>query len=282
MIIKTAYKIVIAQILFRLVMTLRGVLGLSHDVQVKRSGIQWQLDLREGIDLSIYLLGSFEPKTQRLYRRLIQPGYVVIDIGANSGSHTLPLARLVGETGKVIAYEPTRYAFEKIKRNVQLNPLLAGRITLNHQLLVSDEKQTMVESIYSSWPLVPDGKPLHDIHRGRLMETTGATAATLDQSVRDMGIGKIDFIKLDVDGNEYGVLMGGREILDRDRPAILMEMAPTYFAGKMNEMEGILSIIRELGYSISNANTLEKLPLTVQGLQELIPPGGSLNIIAHR
>lgn len=71
----------------------RKVFGRGDQVQTKRSGVNWALDLGEGIDFAIYLLSGFEVATSRRYKQLVQPGDVVLDIGANVGAHTLPLER---------------------------------------------------------------------------------------------------------------------------------------------------------------------------------------------
>ncbi len=95
---------------------------------MRRRGVAWTLDLREGIDFSIWLLGAFELSTVRAYQRILRPGAIVLDIGANIGAHTLHLARAVGTEGKVWAIEPTDYAMGKLKTNIALNPELAPRI----------------------------------------------------------------------------------------------------------------------------------------------------------
>ena len=81
------------------VLGLRKILGLRNQTIVKRGGIWWDLDLTEGIDFSIYLLGGFEPKTLKLYRNIVKKGDFILDIGANMGSHTLPLALNAGKNG---------------------------------------------------------------------------------------------------------------------------------------------------------------------------------------
>lgn len=88
-------------------------------MRVRRDGIHWDLDLSEGIDFAIFLLGGLELRTLRLYRRLVQPGDTVLDVGANIGAHALPLARLVGASGRVVAFEPTQFAFCKLQRNLE-------------------------------------------------------------------------------------------------------------------------------------------------------------------
>ena len=152
----------------------------DKQVEVTRGGLRWRLDLREGIDLSIYLLGSFEPSVTKSYRRLVAPGDVVLDIGANVGSHTLPLARAVGDTGRVVAFEPTGWAFAKLRANLALNRELSTRVTAEQVMLVSPDESTLPTAIYSSWPLAA-GSELHPVHRGRLMSTDEARAVTLDE-----------------------------------------------------------------------------------------------------
>src|ERR1019366_6569447 len=105
--LNTAQKIALAKILHHGIKFFRRMAGHSAETEVTRDGLQWHLDLNEGIDFSIYTLGSFEPATVKLYETLIRQGDIVLDIGANIGAHTLPLARLVGEMGRVIAFEPT-------------------------------------------------------------------------------------------------------------------------------------------------------------------------------
>jgi len=108
----------------------------------------------EGIDFSIYLLGAFERSTVRALQKLVIPGSVVFDIGANIGAHTLGLARSVGPAGRVFAIEPSDFAFAKLKRNLALNPELESR-THAHQILLAAEIEALLPpTIYASWPLL--------------------------------------------------------------------------------------------------------------------------------
>src|SRR4030095_4914874 len=95
----------------------RRLAGLGSQTEVVRDGLRWQLDLCEGIDLALYL-GIFETDSVSVVRRLLEPGAVVLDIGANIGAHTLPMARRVGPNGKVYAFEPTQFAFQKLQNNI--------------------------------------------------------------------------------------------------------------------------------------------------------------------
>jgi len=278
MIITTAQKIALATIAYRLVTFGRGMLGLSQQVETTRGGVRWRLDLREGIDFSIYLLGGFEPATLQLYRRLVTPGDVVLDIGANIGSHTLPLAQLVEQDGRVLAFEPTCFAIDKLRANAALNPDLQPRIEVCQLMLVARTADAIEGAIYSSWPLT-ETEDLHEQHRGRLMSTEGAKAVTLDEFLSQRSIDRINFIKIDVDGNEPAVLAGAEETLKRHKPKILMELAPYLFRDHPEELRGMLQVLDRLGYVMSDANTGRDMPRQIDALLGSIPDGASRNVL---
>lgn len=276
--LKTAQKIVLAKAAYHTLMVGRRLFGLSPEVLVTRGGLRWRLDLREGIDLSIYLLGGFELATLRLYRRLVKPGDTVLDIGANIGAHTLPLAQLVGNKGRVIAFEPTRFAVDKLITNINLNPNIATRIAVSQSMLSSGMEGSLSPALYSSWPLV-EVVDVHGKHRGQLMDTTGARLYSLDQAIIGLGVDKVDFIKLDVDGNEYSVLCGGINTLKRFKPLILIEIAPYLY--KQEDFISMLTIFKSLNYCFHDIKSNAILPLELNELRRLIPQGAGQNIIAR-
>src|SRR5690348_2077690 len=121
---KTNHKLLIAKTLFKILHHSRALVGLGDRLVARRRNINWSLDLSQGIDLYNYLFGEFEIQTSAALRRIVRPGNCVLDIGANIGAHTLTLAKLVGSAGKVFAFEPTDFAFEKLQTNLSLNPEL--------------------------------------------------------------------------------------------------------------------------------------------------------------
>src|SRR5271166_1677150 len=164
----TKTKVSLAGLAYKFISTGRKLLGKNDSAIVERDGIRYHLDLNEGIDFSIYLLGAFEPGTQKTLQELVKSGDVVFDIGANIGAHTLGIAKSVGSSGRVYAFEPADFAFAKLKRNLALNPELEVRTQAQQILLAASSNGKSEQEIYASWPLESDGS-VHPKHRGRLV-----------------------------------------------------------------------------------------------------------------
>ncbi len=280
MILTTNTKVALASIAYRAIGIGRAIVGKNNCATVRRGGIQWCLDLSEGIDFSIYLLGAFERATALTLQKLVGPGDTVFDIGANIGAHTLGLARSVGPTGRVFAFEPADFAFAKLKRNLALNPELEMR-THAHQILLAAEPPAPPQpEVYASWPLKGDGS-VHPKHRGRLVTTLHASADTLDSFVEREGIDHLNLIKIDVDGHEYPVLKGGLRTLTEFLPVLVMEMSPYVHAEQGHSFDALVALLRNAGYSLQDASTWKPLPLWAEELEALIPNGASINVIAR-
>jgi len=279
--IDTKYKIRLATVAYRIVSFARLCLGKGDRAEVKRGAVDWELDLREGIDFSIYLLGGFEPRTLRLYTRLLgkKACEVVLDIGANIGAHSLPLAQLVvPKGGKVYAFEPTAYAYGKLLNNIALNPSIGFGVAPVQAMLVAEDCVAVEQEIYSSWPLCSENA-LHAGHGGRLKATTGAQAFSLDSFVRIHDITRIDFIKLDVDGNEPSVIAGSWQTLQRFHPMILMEWACNLSAEHHDTMRQVLSRLLQMGYGLFDGSSGKLLSGGIAELDRRTPSKGSMNIL---
>src|SRR3981081_2519712 len=125
---KTAKKIALARALHHLVRSGRGIVGRPDEGIFSRRGVVYELDLSQGIDFAIYLGGMFERRSAVALASLAEQSSLVLAMGANIGAHTLHLASLVGPNGRVMAFEPTDFAFRKFQRNLDLNPSLASRV----------------------------------------------------------------------------------------------------------------------------------------------------------
>jgi FkbM family methyltransferase len=277
--LNTRQKIVLARAAQRVVRLARGTLGRSMSFEAERGGLNWWLDLREGIDFSIYLLGAFEPETVRFYRQLIKPGDVVLDLGANIGAHTLHFARAVSPGGKVFAFEPTEFAFKKLQVNVALNPQFAPAVSAQQMLLNDRTGAEVPASIYSSWPLEHE-EGLHAKHLGKLRSTSGALSATLDDAAGELGITRVDFVKLDVDGHELPVLRGATGLLKKFQPPILIELCPHVCVEAGYSFAELVEVLAGLGYRFYDFKNNE-LPNAPDQLEKLMPRNGGINVLAR-
>ena len=277
--LSTRAKIKLARALSSAILCGRRILRRSAEVTATRRGITWRLNLKEGVDLSIYLLGGFEIRTIRRYQELLRKDDVVLDIGANIGAHTLPLAQIVGPAGKVYSFEPTAYAYAKQLANISLNPQLASRISAHQMMLMASDASPLPDSVYSSWPLeVADD--LHTDHLGRLMGTEGASGGTLDRFIQSRGVDRVDFIKIDVDGNELAVLKGARATINRFKPRIMVELAPYVHSDNPQLFDDLLSELIGASYKFYDMNNGRLLPQNFEELKRAIPEKGGLNVLA--
>jgi FkbM family methyltransferase len=212
-------------------------------------------------------------------RRHLRPGDIAVDIGANIGSHALHLARSVGPNGRVFAFEPTTFAYGKLLANIAINPDLAARITPEQIMLVGAGSHDLAPRLYSSWPLTSTPQ-VHARHLGRLMDTAGARAVSLDDYLESARVSSVALIKVDVDGHECSVLRGAVGTITRCRPVIVMEIAPYVLREVGHELGDLVEIVTSLGYELRDQRTEAALPNDAERLRALIPEGAGVNVIA--
>jgi FkbM family methyltransferase len=276
---KTTHKIAAARAIYRIVHAGRALIGRTDRQIVNRNGIAYDLDLAQGIDFAIYL-GFYERQTTAALRRLVTSGSLVLDIGANIGAHTLTLADRVGPTGRVLAFEPTDYAFTKLGKNLALNPELARRVNAYHCFLAGADAGPVPSAIYSSWPLAHEAG-LHAKHLGREMKTEAARARSIDSILAETADRPVSLVKLDVDGFECDVLRGATKLLSETRPVFVMELASYVLEERGASLAELLSFFSPAGYRFYDESTNAALPSTAAELSGMIADGGSMNIVAR-
>ena len=275
---KTETKIKAATGMYRVISTARKLVGRGDLVRVVRKRVRWELDLSEGIDLAIFLFGQFENSTAKVIKKLVRPGAAVFDIGANIGAHTLPLARLVGPNGKVYAFEPTAYAFGKLKRNLAQNPDLTPRV-LAEQVRLTSPRAGDSPEIYSSWRLVGQ-EPRHQKHFGIPKSTEGSRSMTLDDYWETAGSPKVEFIKLDVDGFEVEVIQGSQRMLKQCRAPICMELSPYVLEERGSSFAELFNVLGECGYQLVDLKRRFPIVDANGTLGTRIPDGAGISVLA--
>ena len=212
--LNTSQKIFIASLISKILIFFFG----NKKRIIERNKIRYFVDLNEGIDLGIFLNIKNEKKIFNIVK-ILGKHITIIDIGSNIGSVTLPLAKIFSKS-KVISIEPTFYAFSKLKKNINLNPILKKRIKLENVFVSNQNK--IVNKVHSSWNLSNDSKK-HKVHFGTLKKTS-KIIKKLDKVCSN--VKKVDFIKIDVDGHELDVLKSGIKTIKKHKPFIYFEFAP--------------------------------------------------------
>lgn len=153
---------------------------------------------------------SVEPEFDIL-ASLVAPGDLVIDVGANVGHYTLRLAELVGPTGHVLALEPIGETFSILCANTLVRRL--RNVTLLN-VAASDHTELVAMSLPRE-----NGAPNYYQAQISARGEHSALSVPLDA----IGLERVAFIKIDVEGHELAVLNGARETIERDHPSLVVE-----------------------------------------------------------
>lgn len=268
----TRIKLKIAGFLYRLLRSL----GVPQHQVIQRNDLSFHVDLSEGIDLSLFLFGSFQSHIGFSKHIHLPPNGIILDVGANIGAQTLPFAKVVPQ-GWVYAVEPTDYALQKLRKNIELNPTLAPHITIIPAFVSSQSAASSQLVAFASWKIDGSRAQTHPLHGGQT-KASSAPQITLDQLVETQRIPKVHLIKIDTDGHELEVLQGARKTLDRDRPYIIFELSRYLFQERNLTFQDYEAILQPLNYDLRDSETLKKLHSG--NLKRLIPQGGSIDVIA--
>ena len=194
---------------------------------------------KKGLALSISHYGTYEELESKIMEEKIEMGNIVVDVGANIGLHTLNMAKIVGNTGQVFAFEPDPSNFEILKKNVKIN---------NYKNIILEQKA--VGDKHGRTTLYQSDHPgKHRIfpQTEQAKSQVQVELTNLDNYFDSDMIDKINFIKIDVEGLEFSVLKGMKNILKNSKKIkILFEFMPE------NTMEVGFTPIELLNYLTSN------------------------------
>lgn len=183
------------------------------------------LDLRDRFVSCRCLADDYEPIETAFIRHNARAGGTFLDIGANIGWHTLGLAEIAGEAGKVHAFEPRRPTVDHLRNTIDCNGL-GGTVGVFDCGLWNET---------STLKLVFD--PNSQNPGGSFVTREPGVSDTQDIQLRkltDMVSGPVDFIKIDVEGAEPKVLEGAEALIGDFKPLILAEIHP----GQMGRVSG--------------------------------------------
>jgi FkbM family methyltransferase len=208
-------------------------------------GFRFICDLHDTISREVCFTGRYEPQETQLVQRLIGPGMVVVDVGANWGYFTLVCANLVGPSGSVIALEPHPRLASMLSANI------AGDITLSE---VVDAYRVAAGALAESKGFV--GFDDRDGNWGVSRGARGAEVAdfesqtvAIDAFLDDCQEGRVDLVKIDIEGAEADAIRGMATGIEHHRYRyVLLECHPAELARMGTSVEQCLVPFRRAGY----------------------------------
>ncbi len=182
-----------------------------------------------------------------LFKQLIKPGMTVLDLGAHVGYYTLLAAKLVGEKGRVFAFEPAPATYALLIKNITIN---------GYQNIVPIQKAVSNKSGQVRLFLNDYNTGRHNIydHYGEKKRYVIVDSITLDEFFRGQDI-SIDFIKMDIEGAEMVALQGMENLIRKTRNLKLVtEFNPNFLTGAGYSPEAFLRNLTEHGFKLHDLN----------------------------
>jgi len=234
---------------FRLQQQLASIFGRSVDVGVM--GKTFNMDLRDGaVSSTLYAEGVWEPEETKFLAKTLQLGMVFVDVGANIGYYTVIASAIVGNTGKVFAFEPDPKNFALLQKNIAGN-YCQNVIAEQRAIAASAQRLLLYRSSNNSGDhriYQPQGEFIHQ--HGKRRSPIAVEALSLDDYFKDIPT-RINFLKMDIQGAEYGAFVGMRKTLQQNSDiTILAEFWPKGLGQAGVSPQVFLDEVRGSGFKI--------------------------------
>ena len=168
-------------------------------------------------DIATELLfrGVHEPATTRIFKKILNTGDIVVDVGANIGYFTLLAAQLVGWKGKVFAFEPALDNIKALRENIELNKLENVR---TFPVALGSYNSSDFETLYTC-----SREPArHSLVRTKEHDGKELVAVTTLDNILAVDMQQVRLLKTDTEGNELAVLRGARQTILSSKDIVLI------------------------------------------------------------
>ncbi len=264
------------------------LLGRSYNTIISRNGYKIRVDLKDQLNRMVLFFGDrvrflWEPQTTKVALHFMKNSENTVVAGSHIGYINLELLQALPNSGKIFTFEPAAYLFERSKENIALNSA-EHKIKLFHEALSDKDGlvQIYVEDLRTS--IVPYSAA-HNVNH-RVEEVPATTLARLKDREN---ISRIDFLFLDVEGFEYQVLTGAKDIIQQDRPTIIFEVSEKILKATKITSDMIYNFLGSLGYvlyviednyELNNVSSWDKKPVHLVPVKNWSEKTSYINVLA--
>ncbi len=187
-----------------------------------------KINLYKDSVLSKIIYDGFEEEELSFVKGTLAEGDIFIDIGANVGLFSLIASECIGATGSIISFEPSPVTFNRLAENISLNAIKnidLRNIGLSNQ--TGEFRFYVSDNGYDAWDSFA---PSQD---NKLQKAISVTVSNLDTELEKVDKNRIKLIKIDVEGWEKYVLLGGENLFRNYAPTVMVEFTEenTFNAG---------------------------------------------------
>jgi FkbM family methyltransferase len=212
---------------------------------VINTGFKFKIKLSPKRDVDrLFYLGHFESATLKLFSDMIKSESIIFDVGANIGIYSLIAAKKIKTPGKIFAFEPSEWAFNRLKENISLNSV--NSIELINKAVSNYNGKTdfylCEDDAYNSL----GSEPMQKVVAKKIV-----AVITLDNFCANEKIDKINILKIDTEGADFLVLKGAAGLLSKEQaPVIFCEYNRYTKASKDFELNDMLTFLEESNYHL--------------------------------
>jgi FkbM family methyltransferase len=190
---------------------------------------------------ALWIDAEYERAETALLRRIVKPGWIAVDAGANFGWYAIHLSTLVGAEGKVFAFEPVPATFQELEANSALN---SCENLETFRMAIGNSVDPI--NIYVPQIALGGGAASQFLDSGEKLQVP---MTRLDDFVNDKNLTRVDFIKADIEGGELALLRGGEHLLKTFRPTILIEIVDIHCRRFGHTPEDVYDCLIGSGYT---------------------------------
>ena len=229
--------------------------SLQRDLSYLKDLVDYRLTSHPRLYLFVERFRTWLNWDKRVYLSFVRRGDIVLDIGANVGAHTVFLSHLVGNRGRVLAFEPLPTNVEALKEtirrrsrnsNITIIPVaVGGPGEHGRQVVIRVPGDDLTQASLrrqdaGSWHHQP-------------VREYSVSLTNLDAEPEVQNLPSIDVIKIDVEGGERDVLNGGGQTIRRHHPILYCELYEKWTSSFDYTPTDLLRVARSLGYSGARA-----------------------------